>query len=150
MGAHAARQYLWYTPKGRRASSPSSLVRRLNTAVCKQTTKHRDAKVAPRRSPLGIPLSETYAPWQIPIPGFPRVLSEVLFVFFRPKTTGEKRVHTTAYAFGSRKRSNVRIFTYAILRLQMLVECGGMRFVYHFHHSKQRKMTPRCHPERSG
>ena len=77
------------------------------------------------------PLSETYAPWEIPIPGFPRVLSSVSFAIFRPKITGEKWVKNIAYALGIGNRSKVQIFAYAILGLRMLVESGnGQIFAY--------------------
>ena len=66
-------------------------------------------------------LCGTYAPWKIPIPGFPRVLSILSFTFFRPKTTGEKRVNTIAYALGIKKRSKVQNFAYAVLCPKMLV-----------------------------
>ena len=59
------------------------------------------------------------------------MLSSVSFTFFRPKTTGEKRVNDIAYALGIGNRSKVQIFAYAILGLRMLVESGnGQIFAY--------------------
>ena len=50
--------------------------------------------------------------------------------FFRPKTTGEKRVNATAYALGIEKRLNVRAFAYAILCLRMLVEVESENMLF--------------------